>query len=79
MEEKLEHPGIVVFEMFKAALAKMLDLKESQLELLFRGKIDINQELATKLENAFGLPKENFINMQIIYDNSLDQSNQLLS
>lgn len=62
LKKELSARGIVLQD-----FALDLGLTMSSLKELLKGKIDITESLASKLENILGIPARNWMNMQARY------------
>lgn len=68
------HPCGILREELKSrglkqnVFAKMIDVQPSHLNELLHGKRDINQSIASKLENVLGIPATSWLNLQYQYD-----------
>ena len=68
------HPGEFIAnemearEMRQVELAEKLDISKSEMSLLIHGKRNISVSIAIKLEKAFGVSAETWMNLQMRYE-----------
>lgn len=70
-------PSVTILEQLKdrnmtqKQLGSFLELSDEKMSLLMKGKLELTQDIANKLEDALGIPSSFWLNLEGMYRDKL--------
>jgi len=67
----ISHPKEIIIELISELISNQSNFKQEEIEKLILGKLEINEEIAEKLNQLFGPSKDFWLNRQKFYNEKI--------